>query len=78
MAGIRQITPQAVAIIERPYHLDVHQVGAAQIGIIDQDDVTRFEVAAPLDDRLGGELHHPDKDRQTQFALRTTSPVMRS
>src|SRR5437763_4279128 len=69
MAGIRQIAPEAAAIIERPHHLDVHQVGAAEIGIIDQDDVTRIEIAAPLDHRLGRELHHPDKDREAEFAL---------
>ena len=69
MAGIREIAPQAAAIIERPHHLDVHQVGAAEIGVIDQDHVARFEVAAPLDDRLGGELHHPDKYRQSEFPL---------
>ena len=69
MAGIRQVAPEAVAVIERPHHLDVHQVGAAEIGVVDQDDVTRIEVAAPLDHRLGGELHHPDKDRQTELAL---------
>ena len=45
MAGIRQIAPQAAAIIERPHHLDVHQMGAAEIRVVDQDDVTRFEVA---------------------------------
>jgi hypothetical protein len=49
--------------------LTLIQVGAAEIGIVDQDDITRIEVAAPLDDRLGGELHHPDKDRQAEFAL---------
>src|SRR5580704_11694048 len=69
MAGIRQIAPQAAAIIERPHHLDVHQVSAAEIRVIDQDHVTRFEVAAPLNDRLGGELHHPDKYRQSEFPL---------
>src|SRR6516162_489228 len=72
MAGIRQIAPEATAIIERPYHLDVHQVRAAEIGVVDQDHVTRFEVAAPLDDGLGGErgeLHDPDKYRQSEFSL---------
>jgi hypothetical protein len=54
MAGIRQVAPEAAAVIERPHHLDVHQVGAAEIGIVDQDHVTRLEVAAPLDDCLGG------------------------
>src|SRR3954471_4553169 len=42
---------------------------AAEIGIIDQDHVTRLEIAAPLDHRLGRELHHPDKDWQAEFAL---------
>ena len=70
VAGIRQIAPQPAAIIERPHHLDVHQMGAAEIGIVDQDDVARFEVVAPLDHCLGGELHHADEDRQAEFALR--------
>src|SRR5262252_1212932 len=61
MAGIRQIAPQAAAIVERAHHLDVHQMGAAEIGIVDQDHVTGFEVAAPLDEGVGGELHDPDK-----------------
>src|SRR5215472_15053366 len=69
MAGIRQIAPQAAAIIERPHHLHVHQVGAAKIGVVDQDHVARFEIAPPLDDRLGGELHHPDKYRQSELPL---------
>src|SRR5439155_12523631 len=69
MAGIRQIAPQAAAIIEGPHHLDVHQVGAAEIGVVDQDHIARLEVAAALDDGLGGELHDPDKNRQPEFAL---------
>ena len=48
MAGIRQIAPQAAAIVERAHHLDVHQMGAAEIGVIDQDHVTRFEAGVTL------------------------------
>src|SRR5215472_9881901 len=44
-------------------------MGAAEIGVVDQDHVTRFEVATALDDGLGGELHDPDKNRQPEFAL---------
>src|SRR5215472_6839031 len=44
-------------------------MGAAEIGVVDQDHVTRFEVATALDDGLGGELHDPDKYRQPEFAL---------
>src|SRR4051794_13287227 len=54
VAGIRQVAPQAAAVIERPHHLDIHQVGAAEIRIVDQDHVARFEVAAALYNRLGG------------------------
>ena len=53
MAGIRQVAPKSAAIVERAHHLDVHQMGAAEIGVIDQDHVAWFEVAAPLDDSLG-------------------------
>ena len=69
MAGIRQVAPQAAAIVERAHHLDVHQMGATEIGIVDQDHVARFEVVAALDDCLGRELHHPDKYRQSEFPL---------
>ena len=44
-------------------------MGAAEIGVVDQDHVARFEIAAPLDNGLGGELHHPDKNRQPEFTL---------
>src|SRR5215467_11955491 len=48
MAGVRQIAPQPAAIVERAHHLDVHQMGAAEIGVIDQDHVTRFEAGVTL------------------------------
>src|SRR5262249_45002480 len=44
-------------------------MGAAEIGVVDQDHVTSFEVATALDDGLSRELHHPDKYRQSEFAL---------
>ena len=44
-------------------------MGAAEIRVVDQDHVTRFEVAAAFDHGLGGELHDADKDRQPEFAL---------
>ena len=49
--------------MERHDHLYVHQVGAAQIGIVLDDYVTGPEIVSQLDDRLGRELHHAKKDR---------------
>jgi non-homologous end joining protein Ku len=66
---IRQVTPQAAAIVERAHHFDVHQMGAAEIGVVDQDHVTRFEVTTTRYDGLGRELHDPDKNRQPEFGL---------
>ena len=69
VAGVGQIAPQPVAVIERLHHLHVHQMGAAEIGIVDDDNVARLKVVAALDHRLGGELHDADEDRQAQLAL---------
>ena len=44
-------------------------MGAAEIGIVDDDNVARLKVMAALDHRLGGELHDADEDRQAHLAL---------
>ncbi len=58
---------------KRLHELDVHEVRAAQIGIVHDEDVAFVErcplLLHALDDRLRGKLHRSHEDRQAEFAL---------
>ena len=64
----------AAAVEERLDELHVHQVRAAEVRIVHDEDVALRErdllVAHPVDHRLGGELHRADEHRQAELALR--------
>jgi len=60
----------AAAIEKWLYELDVHQMRAAKIGIIENENVAFAERLCALDHRLGRELHRADKYRQAELALR--------
>ena len=47
----------------------VHQVRAAQVGIVRDVDIPRPDVPRTFDDGLGTELHGSDEDRQAELAL---------
>jgi len=49
-------------------------VGAAEIGVVLDYNVLRFEVASALDDGLCRKLHHTEEDRQAELALRDHFP----
>src|SRR5207248_11565612 len=66
MTGVGQIAPEAIAIVERPDHLDVHQMGPAEVGVIDQHDITGIEVLASLDYRLGRKLRSEEHTSELQ------------
>ena len=57
------------AVEERLDHLDVHQMRAAAVRVVDEEDVARRDVARALDDRARGELHDAHEDGQPQLAL---------
>ena len=44
-------------------------MGAAAVGIVDEEDVALHHLALGLDDRARGELHDAHEDRQTELAL---------
>jgi hypothetical protein len=70
VAGIGQPRKQRAAIEERLHEAHVHQVRAAEIGVVDDVDVARLQVLGAVDHGLGAELHRADEDRQSQLALR--------
>ena len=70
VAGVGEPREQLPPIEVGLHEAHVHQVGAAEIGVVDDVEIARREVAGALDHRLGAELHGPDEDRQTQLALR--------
>ena len=75
-AGVRPVSGvgeprEKLAPVEVGLHeAHVHQVGAAQVGVVDDVEIARREVAGALDHRLGAELHGADEDRQAELALR--------
>ena len=69
MAGVGEEAPQTTPIEKRPHHLDVHQMRAAEIGIVDEDNVTGFEILPPLNDSLCSGLHDSDENGQPKLAL---------
>ena len=70
VAGIGEPSEMAAAIEERLDELDVHQMRAAEIGIVDDENVAFADGLCALDHRLGRELHRADEDRQAELALR--------
>ena len=70
VAGVGEAGPEPALVEERPHHLDVHQVGAAEVGVVDQHDVAGLQVVARLDHGLRGRLHDAEEDRQPELALR--------
>ena len=70
VAGVGEPREQLAPVEERFDEPDVHQVGAAQVGVVDDEEVAGREVPGALDHRLGAELHGADEDRQSQLALR--------
>ena len=70
MSGIRQPAEELIPVEERLDELHVHQMGAAEIGIVDDIHVTRRHPATrPRDHRTGAVLHGAHEDRQTILAL---------
>ena len=74
-AGVRPVAGvgeprEQLALVEVGLHeAHVHQVGAAEIGVVDDVEVARREVAGALDHRLGAELHGADEDGKAELAL---------
>jgi hypothetical protein len=65
---------------ERLHEAHIHQMRAAQIGIVDDEDVAWIDLAGivgfhTLDDRPGRKLHGADENRQSQLALRNQRAV---
>jgi len=66
--GVRQPAENLSVAPIGPGKAHIHQVGAAQVGIVDDIDVAGFRRRDPalgyhFQDRPGRELHGPDKDR---------------
>src|ERR1700722_1078462 len=70
VACIREPGEMAAAIEKWFYELDVHQMRAAKIGIVENENVAFAEGFGALDHRLGRDLHRADKYRQAKLALR--------
>ncbi len=69
VSGIRKPREVSTAIEERLDELDVHQMGAAEIGVVDDEDIAWVHRPRPLDHRLRRELHGADENRQAEIAL---------
>ena len=74
VAGIGQPGEQLPPVEERLHEAHVHQMGATEIGIVDDEHVARIDLAGivalhPLDHRLGRELHGAHEYRQAELAL---------
>ena len=69
VAGVGEPGEQLAAVEERLGEAHVHQVRAAEIGVVDDDHVARPDLGHALDHRLGRELHGADEHRQPQIAL---------
>ena len=69
VTGVRQPAEKLALVEERFHELDIHRVGAAEIGIVDDKDVSWLYRTGSGDHCLSGVLHRTDKDRQTVLAL---------
>jgi len=82
VAGVGEPGEDLALVEERLYEPHVHQMGAAEVGVVDDEDVARLHHSCivafhPLDDGTGRELHGADEDRQAEFALGDQGPVSR-
>ena len=80
MAGVGKPAEDFSLPVDRHEEAHVHQVRAAEIGIVDDIDVALLRrqaasVADHLDDGAGGILHDADEDRQALVALRDQRAV---
>ena len=66
---VRQPGEVRALVEERPGEAHVHQVGAAEVGVVDGEDVALVHGGLGGDQVLGRELHRADEDRQPQLAL---------
>jgi hypothetical protein len=74
VAGVLQPAEELAAVVERHGEAHVHQVRAAEVGIVDDVDVaglgrTGLALADQPDQLGGGILHGADEHRQAQLAL---------
>ena len=76
MPCIPQPVKQPPIVEERLHELNVHEMRAAEIGVVDDIDVTRLGIARDRNDRLGGFLHRSDENRQAKVALRNQFAVV--
>ena len=80
VAGVGQPAPQAAVVEKRLDELHVHQVGAAKIGVVEDEHVARVQrdrvALDPLDHRSHRELHGADEHRQSQLALRDQRAIL--
>ena len=74
VAGVGEPAPRLAGAEERLHELHVHQVRAAEVRVVDDEDVARLErdlqALHALDHRLHRELHRADEHRQAELALR--------
>jgi hypothetical protein len=69
VTGVGEVAKELVAVVEGLDELDVHAVGAAEVGIVHHHDVPGDQVLAQADHRLHGELHRAHEDGQARLAL---------
>ena len=74
VAGVGEPGEHLALVEERLHEPHVHQMRAAEIGIVDDEDVARIDLAGivalhALDHRPGRELHGADEHRQAELAL---------
>ena len=74
VAGIGQPGEQLALVEERLHEPHIHEMRAAEIGIVDDEHVARIDLAGvvrlhALDHRPGRELHGADEHRQAELAL---------
>ncbi len=72
-----EIAEQCAVPVVGPHQPHVAQVRAADMGIVEDIDVTVLQIPIGggfLDHRLHGKGHHPDKDRQAGLALHQGIP----
>ena len=80
VAGVGEPAPVPALVEEGLDEADIHQMCAAEIGVVDDVDVVglgrcRLAGSDLVDHRLGTVLHGADEDRQAQLALGDQRPV---
>ncbi len=71
VAAVGEEDEQLAVVEEGLHHADVHQVGSAGVGIVDEEEVALVDVVAVdgAQDGLGGELHYADEEGQAPASL---------